>query len=441
MSVQETLAQIVEASGDRLQALIGPAGAGKSTLMSLLIRPGLAGTLGSLTAEFVTAAIFLDVTSTIESVLLELRNQLGARFGAEFVAVQQAVQAELTDRERFSAFEIEIVRPLHRMRKAGSRIRILIDGLDQPEEGCRSSVVAAVATLTTDERLGHVRVIVGVRSGTDVVDHPDIAHARRVHLHPPTAREVLGELAVAEGGIPEGLDRTLHELPDDVRGGWLMPRLITEIDWRADSLDGTDLNALVARRFSTTRERPMHAITAPPVGALLAAVGVGPTAPLRLIHEALHRLGHPVSLPQLRDVVVDLGVLVARGHPGQDIERVGLSHAAFTSPLRQIVCAQWPTALLDAHTALAAAFDTATGPDIDVYAHTAAPRHYLASENSTRALAFLDGADAKRRPIDNRASWANWLMAFQDALPPDHPDLLAARARFARWGFERRPGG
>lgn len=432
-SVQETLADIVEAGGDRLQALIGPAGAGKSTLMSLLIRPVLVETLGSLTAEFVTAAVFLDVTSTIESVLLELRNQLGARFGAEFAAAQQAVQAELTDRERFSAFEIEIVRPLHRMRKAGRRIRILIDGLDQPEEGCRSSVVAAITTLTTDERLSHVRVIVGIRSGTEVVDHPDIAHARRVHLQPPTAREVLRELTTAEGTIPDGLDRTIHELPDDMRGGWLVPRLITEIDWPDGSCDGADLDALVALRFRTTHQRPVHADIALPMGALLAAVGVGPTAPLSLICEALRRLGRPVTLPQLRDAVVDLGVLVARGHPGQDNERVGLSHAAFTNSLRQIVCTQWPTALLDAHTALATAFDTVAGPDIDVYAHTAAPRHYLASENSARALAFLDAADTKRRPIDNRASWANWLVAFQDALPPDHPDLLAARARFARW--------
>ncbi|MEU7143855.1 tetratricopeptide repeat protein [Nocardia sp. NPDC046473] len=434
--VQETLIDIVEASGDRLQALIGPAGAGKSTLMSLLIRPALVETLGALTAEFITAAVFLDVTSTIESVLVELRDQLGARFGAEFAAAQQAVQAELTDRERFSAFEIEIVRPLHRLRTAGRRIRILIDGLDQPDEGCRNSVVAAIATLTTDARLVHVRVIVGIRSGTDVVDHPDIAHARRVHLQPPSAREVLRELTSTASVIPDGLDQAIHELPDDVRGGWLIPRLITEIDWGETRLDGTDLDSLVAKRFHTTRQRPVHADLALPVGALLAAVGVGPTAPLSLIHEALRRLGRPVALPQLRDAIVDLGVLVARGHPGQDRERIGLSHAAFTGSLQQVVCAQWPSALFDAHAALADALDTVTGPDIDVYAHTAAPRHYLASENSARALTFLDAADTKRRPIDNRASWANWLVAFQDSLPPEHPDVLAARDRFARWTGE-----
>ncbi|MGV9720639.1 tetratricopeptide repeat protein [Nocardia beijingensis] len=435
-NVQETLAEIVEASGDRLLALIGPAGAGKSTLMSLLIRPGLVETLGSLTAEFITAAVFLDVTSTMESVLVELCAQLGARFDGEFAAARGQVQAELTDRERFSAFELEIVRPLHRIRKAGRRIRILIDGLDQPEEGCRSGVIAAVAALTTDERLGHVRVIVGVRSGTDVVDHPDIAHARRVHLHSPTAREVLAELAVTEGGIPGGLDPTLRELPDDVRGGWLIPRLITEMDRRDPSLGGADLNALVALRFHTTHRRPAHEDLALPVGALLAAVGVGPTAPLPLVHAALQRLGWPVALPRLRDVVVDLGVLVARGHPGQDNERVGLSHTAFTDPLREVVCARWPTALFDAHSALTAAFDTVAGPDIDAYAHTAAPRHYLASGNSSRAVTFLDAADARRRPIDNRASWANWLVAFRDALAPDHPDLLTARARLARWTGE-----
>ncbi|WP_167477325.1 tetratricopeptide repeat protein [Nocardia arthritidis] len=354
-AVRDTLADLVE-SGDRLQVLTGPAGAGKSTLLSLLIRPGLVAELSGVNAEFVTAAVFLDVSSTVETMHAELVEQLETRFGAEFRDARQAVLDELVDRERFSAFETDIVRPLHRMQRPGRRIRLVIDGLDQPDEGCRNSVIEAVGVLSGDERLRQVRVIVGVRSGTEIAEHPDLAHARRFRLAPPSGGEILSDLIRTRAPMPREIIPMLGRLHDDLGGGWLIARLVTEIDWNGSDSEMDGLDSLVARRFeAAARRRPTWVIVE--LAALLAAVGVGPTAPLRLIHAALAQLGESVSLSHLRDVVVDLGVLVARGHPGQDGELVGLAHHAFTEPLARVVSACLPGVILQAQRALSDVLD------------------------------------------------------------------------------------
>ncbi|PXX60858.1 tetratricopeptide repeat protein [Nocardia tenerifensis] len=430
----DVLADMVDAGADRLQLLVGPAGAGKSTLLALLIRPGRIGelaTLRTLTDEFITAAAFLDVTSTVESILDELRAQLTTRFGAEFEEAQRTVLAELTDRDRYGAFEIEIVRPLALMRRPGRRIRIVFDGIDQPDDGCRAGVVAAAATLSTDERLPHLRVIVGARAGTEAAHHPELAHGRRFLLDLPPGRELLRAMTDAATGIRERFaDYCI--LAEDM-GGWLVPRLLAEIDWPRDGHPPLDLNALVAERFRTTVRRKTEAEPARALAALLAAVGVGPTAPLRLVCEALRRQGHSSAVPQLRGLVVDLGILVARGLPGHEHERIGLAHATFGSALAREAAADPAAALTGAHAALSDAFEKVTGADIDAYAHTAAPRHLLACGRSAKAIEFLDGTDLTRRAIDNRTSWEGWIVAFEEALPPEHPDRLAARARLARW--------
>ncbi|RZL77807.1 MAG: tetratricopeptide repeat protein [Rhodococcus sp. (in: high G+C Gram-positive bacteria)] len=445
-AVQELLAAMVESAGDRLQAVVGPAGSGKSTIMALLIRPALVPALGGLTVEFVTAAVFLDLSSSVETVIAELTEQLNNRFGIEFRTARETVLAELTDHDKFSEFETAIVRPLQRLRAPGRRIRLLIDGLDQPEDAGRDGIIAAVATLSTDDRLTHVRVVVGIRSGTGTETRSELTHARVFPVRLPSLSEVLGEFASVYRDLPADLGQTLAGLADDATGGgWLIPRLIAEIDWTLDPDQRMDLNGLVEGRFRTTGRRPAHAAVVGPLVALLAAVGVGPVAPFRLLAEALRVLDKPVPLPHLHDVVVDLGILVARGHPGQQDERVGLAHLAFTLPL--VAAVGGPEVVRAAHSALANLLLPVAGlerehepdihePDIKAYAIAAAPRHLLASGSSARAVEFLDGLDARRRPIDNRVSWAGWLVTFEEALPPDNTYLLAARSRLARWTGE-----
>ncbi|MEV0032194.1 tetratricopeptide repeat protein [Nocardia sp. NPDC050793] len=436
-AVQECLAAMVESAGDRLQALVGPAGSGKSTIMALLLRPALVPALGGLSPEFVTAAVFLDLTSSIETVIAEFTAQLDARFGAEFRSARDGVLEAVTDHERFSEFEIAIVRPLQQLRAPGRRIRLLVDGLDQPEEAGRDSIVAAVATLSIDERLPHVRVIVGVRSGTGADTRSELAHARVFPVRPPSLPEVLAGFTGADRDLPSGMAAALAGLADNATGGWLIPRLVAEIDWALDPDQAMNLNGLVERRFHTTARRPAHAAVSGPLMALLVAVGVGPVAPLRLLADALRTLGARTPLPRLHSVIVDLGILVARGHPGQQDEKVGLAHLAFTQPL--VTAVGGTEVVRTAHSVLANLLFPATGqepahePDIHAYALAAAPRHLLASGNPARALEFLDHLDTRRRPLDNRESWTGWLTTFEEALPPDDTYLLAARSRLANW--------
>ncbi|WP_067833872.1 tetratricopeptide repeat protein [Nocardia lijiangensis] len=438
MTVQEILAAMVESGGDRLQALVGPAGSGKSTIMALLVRPALIPALGGVTPEFVSAAVFLDLTSSVETMIAELTAQLDTRFGGEFRSARAAVLAEVTDHDRVTEFEIAVVRPLQRLRAPGRRIRLLVDGLDQPEEAGRDGIVTAVATLSTDERLPHVRVIVGIRSGTEVENRPELAHARVFALRPPSLAEVLAGFVAVDSVLPAALASAMAGLTEDTTGGgWLIPRLVTEIDWTLDPDQTMDLIGLVEHRFHTTARRPGYAAVCGPLVTLLAAVGVGPVAPLRLVADALGALGTATPLTHLHDLVVDLGILVARGNPGQRNEKVGLAHLAFTAPLTAAVGGA--EAVRAAHAVLAdllapaAGQESAPEQDIAAYALAAAPRHLLASGNPARALEFLDRLDARRRPIDNRASWAGWLAAFEEALPPDNTYRLAARSRLARW--------
>ena len=74
------------------------------------------------------------------------------------------------NRDRRDSFEVEVALPLQRCRKPGRRVRLLIDGLDQPEDGAREPILTALSSITGPDRAGmdHVRVILTARSGTGV---------------------------------------------------------------------------------------------------------------------------------------------------------------------------------------------------------------------------------------------------------------------------------
>lgn len=430
-AVLDTITTMAESGGDRLQAVVGPAGSGKSTLLALLVRPDTMGESVSFTADFVSAAVFLEVASTVESMCREIVAQLSVRFGSVFDEARRAVVDELTDRDRFDALEIELLRPLHKMPHT-RRVRIIVDGLDQPAPSGRDGILAAIHSLTTDDRLRHVRVVIGVRSGTGVEERAEIAHAHVFPVESPRIAEILLELSGSDARIPAALSLDGHEAAG--LGGWLLPRLVGEIDWRqaGAAANGADLDSLVRYRIRTTLDRQPAAPSAvSAVTGLLAAIGVGPVAPLRLVAAAMTELGHSVSLPLLRTTLVDLGILVARGQPGRDDERIGLTHEAFTGPLT--AAATETVSPVAAHAALASALGDLAGPDIDDYAYTAAPRHHLAAGHPERAIAFLDRVDTRRRARDNRLSWSGWHTAFEAALASDDPHLFTVRARLARW--------
>ncbi|MFD0360857.1 hypothetical protein ACFQZZ_05270 [Nocardia sp. GCM10030253] len=204
-TIRERLIEIVESGSYRLRGVVGPAGCGKSTLMAMLIRPSLVRGL-PIGPEYVSAAIFLTVHSSIETVAMELSAQLTARVPGYAEAVRAARELFGSNGSHLDIFDIEVWQPLIAVSRIGTRITIVVDGLDQPEEGSRRLLIAAVADLTRYERLPHVRVIASIREGSGVESALDLTHMHRIELAEPAAVDV----ATIVGATREGVVSRAH---------------------------------------------------------------------------------------------------------------------------------------------------------------------------------------------------------------------------------------
>ncbi|MEU2034290.1 tetratricopeptide repeat protein [Nocardia amamiensis] len=449
--VRENLAAIVDAGSYRLRAVLGPAGVGKSTLLALLIRPSLVDGL-AVTPEYITAAVFLTVNSSVESVAAELAAQLGARMPG-FAEASQAARSHRT-RDESDIFDIMVRHPLTRLSTAGRRITLVFDGLNHPQEGTRRLLVAAIADLTRREDLRHVRVIAGIRPGTGVEDDPALAHMHRIEVAEPGADDIAAVVETARGTAPIGpvdwigwIQRLLAETPTDksgsrvVSGGWLLARLLLEVAGRLTDgavAAGIGLDSVVALRLETAM-RPLASETAQATGALLGvlvAAGVGPVLPLELLDAALASSGVDLGTARIRDIAVNLGALVIRSHPGTARESLGVSHGAFLPALDR-ECRGLGVSLGNAHRALVAAIQSTPSDRAADYARGAAVRHCLAYGDSALAIDFLVKLETGRS-ADDRDLWAAWLPDFVEALGPDHPDTFTTRSRCA---FHRAESG
>lgn len=419
------------ATGARLQLVVGPPGCGKSTLMSLLIRPNIVDTL-TVNPDHISAAAFLDATSTLESLTQEWVGQLEARVGG-YRDARRAVHGELSDEDKqtITSFEQDIMRPLRRCRGRGQRVRLLVDGLDQAAGGGREKMLAAIGALTDPDRgVDHVYVIAGVRSGTGVAESAELHHARRVELSNPSPEDL------AEAIGPQWGQSLIRQIPG---GSWLIARLINEIDSTIVPPSNTTdlLTVLVDARFQNAVQRAFDPDALIALTSLLVAAGVGPVMPLALVVEALERLGHRMPVPYVRDLIAVLGVLVSRGHPGLDDETLGISHNEFLAAVEEAGRVSQPNAMLAAHRAISSALSTiwaqdAPTPGLKVYLHSAGPRHYLAAGEPDTALAVLQNSETDRA-ADNRDLWATWLPTFAENVGADHPATIVVRNNLASW--------
>ena len=427
-AVRESLTAVVEAGHHRLRLVTGPAGCGKSTLMSLLIRPGLVDTV-DVTARYVDAAVFLDPASTIQTVTDHLVVQLSRRVDG-FQRAGETVAADLddTDRATADAFELSITRPLERCRRPGRSVTILIDGLDQPEEGTRNLIAAAITRLTLAERteLAHVRVIVAARSGATLDYLETFDHAHCIDLQPPSPRELVLAVQARVGQAWKAEQLTRH----GPVGGWLIARLLNETR-SSQTSPNTLAEVTVARFAQALRDSGPDWDIVRAVLCLCIAAGSGPVLPLVIVREAFQSRGSDQSLRQIRDCLVLLGALITRGRPGEANELIGIAHTAIVGILADDVGA---TDMLDAHTAIAKALDQVGSDDEELrsYADAARPRHLLLSGQAEAALFALYSAIGSRA-ADNRDLWATWLPSFVGQLGPDHPATLLTRNNLAHW--------
>ncbi|MFD6159729.1 tetratricopeptide repeat protein [Nocardia sp. NPDC060256] len=443
--VREHLDTIVDAGSNRLRVVIGPAGAGKSTLLAMLIRPSLVEGL-AVTPEYITAAVFLTAASSIEAVAAELAAQLSARLPG-FAEAAQAVHVHLA-RDEFDIFDLSVRHPLARLSTAGRRVTIVLDGLNQPQEGTRRLLISAIADLTRRHDLRHVRVIVGIRDGTGVEDDPALAHMYRIDVGEPAADDIATVVGSARGsGAPTDpadwvhwIQSLLIETPTDVEGphvvsgGWLLARMLLEV---ASSITdgavaaGIGLDRIVALRVDAAL-RGMYAETSGATGTFLSimvAAGVGPVLPIELLDAALTARGFDLHIARIRDMTVALGALVTRSRPGTPRESLGVTHGALLPGLRA-ECAKLGAELEDAHRAIVTAIKQSPGDRAADYARGSAVRHCLAYRDSASALHFLELLQTTRA-ADNRDLWAAWVPAFVETLGPDHPDTLTTRSREA----------
>ncbi|PXX70688.1 AAA ATPase-like protein [Nocardia tenerifensis] len=468
-AMRESLAEVIDSGSHRLRAVVGAAGCGKSTLMALLVRPSVAEGL-SIVAEYVTAAVFLTTSSTIEAVAEELSAQLSERVPGYAEALGDA--RSRGDTAELDAFDRHVRYPLAAVSRPGGRITLVLDGLDQPATGSRELLVAAVSALTRDDDLRYVRVITGIRLGSGIETDPALAHMHRVELAEPREADIdalvwaerrelvpLGPLGASgprvdpgapgagsyerlparrKGRLPDDtdwdkgwLDKPVDE-PEDTRpaavGGWLSARLQSEVSpWLGAPAvgNGTRLDDVVAKRVRSALyiDRTGAVGRVIPLLAVLAAAGAGPVLPIGLLTAAMKSLGFDTGPHRLRNVVVSLGALVTRSHPGTTREALGIAHPAFLSELL-VQCARYGMRVEDAHRAIIAA--TKGSAEAAEYARTSLARHYLECGDSAAALSHLESHETASA-ADNRDLWSTWLPPIVAAVGADHPDTLRAR--------------
>jgi hypothetical protein len=253
-SVRENLTAIEESGAGRLRLIVGASGSGKSTLLAVLIRPKIVDTL-DIAADYIKAAVFLDKTSTLESLAAELAAQLTATVPG-FGQATQDVAAALTpaDLKTLGSFDTAVRLPLVRCGGAGARIHIIVDGLDQPQPGARDVILTALQHVTHTApaaELGHVRVIAGVRNeGVDTRD--ELAHARRIDITPPTLGEI-AQAATTELGPHISEADLARMVGDATAGGWLIARMVREIADQVPEAPGVRRSCRTGHRPHRTR--------------------------------------------------------------------------------------------------------------------------------------------------------------------------------------------
>ncbi|MFD0360856.1 tetratricopeptide repeat protein [Nocardia sp. GCM10030253] len=446
-AVRETLDDIIESGSNRLRGVIGPPGVGKSTLLAMLIRPSLVDTL-PISPEYITAAIFLTVNSSVDAVAAELSAQLSARLPGFAAAAKIARELDEHNGTAHDVFDIEVRHPLARLGKDGRRVTVIVDGLNHPEVGTRQLLIDVLADMTRSDELRHVRVILGIRQGMGIEDDPALSHMHRIMVSEPVAEDIAATVESArdsrmmldEREWTAWTDVLLAETPsargdsDSVTAGWLMARLLTEIPGtvadRAMAED-IDLDGVVALRVGAALQVAGPA-TARTIGALLgilAAAGVGPALPIELLDAAMQWMGYETKIARLRDLTVGLGSLVTRSRPGTVREAVGVTHAALLAGLRA-ECLRLGVELEDGHRAIIAAIEDNGSKSATTYARGAAVRHYLAFGHSSAAFDFLEQLQTPRA-ADNRDLWSAWLPSFTAVTGAEHRDTLRVRHRLA----------
>ena len=312
---------VTDRTGSRLRWVVGPAGAGKTTLMATLIRPP-----GRVAQTMVSAAAFLDVNSTSDVTSRALAAQLtdfllDVDFKGEHARVAAAVKADPGNPEWARSVDVELIHPLIPILRTNPDlvIEMILDGLDQVAPGNRAGFDDLIHTLTSHPDLEQVRLIVGTRTPPP----PPIAdHAAIDTLRPPTWNDIAATIPndAVTAALPHGTDGD-----EPAEGGWLTGRIAALL---AAPPPSATLAGVADAFIQQALDRLPDADREPAEGilAILALAGLGPVMPIGVLEAALTHLGRPLERSHLRTLIIALLPLIQRGRSGTDDEHLGIAH-------------------------------------------------------------------------------------------------------------------
>ncbi|MFT4216444.1 MAG: ATP-binding protein [Micropruina sp.] len=334
-SQKVALQRVKEHIYSRLRIVTGPAGSGKTTLLATLINPQR-DRFGQVTASSISAAAFLSRITTPDAVIVEIADQLATvrgdqgdeqtpAFASAFAQARQQVDGEIKAKMlpgTTSLLDRELVLPLARsLDPTKEPVQIVLDGLDQVHSDQESPFLDLVTTLTQDDRLDRLRVIVGVRETDRALPERLTEHGLVTRIEPPT----WGDVPDADRA-PWLADVRAQNTTAIIDSGWLTVRLLEQLTDDPGTYDlATAARAFFTQALGRLANSVLRTITED-IAQLLGVTGIGPVLPLVVLKQALIELDHDITDADLGTIIATLGPLIIRGRAGFSDEHLGYAH-------------------------------------------------------------------------------------------------------------------
>jgi tetratricopeptide (TPR) repeat protein len=413
---------------ERCVSVIGISGQGKSSLVAALASPHL--NPNTIPHGFMHGIVFLSQASTAEAIASTLARQLVHSVDGFDKASTRFRLKTMSHWERLDALEREIIGPLQSLspRKV---VRIAIDGVDRVPAATVSRVTSALEHFITAPDLDHVRLVVTGLLGTR------LPSTRVLLLDRAPDDDVVAYLE--RRGIPPQVRPIIVERAS---GNWLQVRLLAD----AQEDPSRKLPASILSPYELELQRAgadrsdVWQFGLRPVLTALAAAGVGPALPIRLLCGASVWLGGAGEPGRVRDVLALVSRLLVRAEAGTDQEHDGLFHSSLAEYLLGVH--RFSVDGLSGHRALAAAIQKYAPMEkhdpkdpLHHYAARAEAEHLWAGGDHSRALTSLE-LRASYIPKDNRARWRSWRDRSTRELGRDDLRTLITRYQLAYWTVE-----
>jgi NACHT domain/Tetratricopeptide repeat len=433
------LRTIVKMSNNkRCVALIGKAGSGKSALMASLARPEVTG--GMIPERFLQAIVFLTEATDSATLANELSQQLQSSVEG-FADALHDYQASIPLEEwnKIEIMQRSVLAPLRKL-PPNQVVRIGVDALDQIPESAVLGVCRALNSLTQDEDLANVRLLVSSRPDTELSAGTGI-----LPLDAAIESDLIAYLARRDVSTPYQ-----QSIIERAAGSWLIARLLADLaaegKLKPEELPGklVEIYERILLSAGATKRNARWREQLRPVLSVLAVSGAGPILPIAFLCDASQRLGGLSKMSQIRDLLVDLRGFVDRRFPGTENECDGLFHSTFSEYLLDAGKSRFSSERQEAQSALVAAIAALApmeqhNPDslLHQYAATVEAPLLWTLGRQDQALESLVQRDSII-PRENLTHWSSWYHFVKDQLPTDDQVLLTTRNNIA--GFTGQSG-